>query len=1248
MKRYAIAIMIALAALSAGCATTKHSQGAWTSWPTSEQTQAELATVIDQIAKGDFENAEKTLTPALRASSPTAAYLHAEIAAFRALNSTAIARFTDFLTTYPEDPLATAAIIRLKMISGYSVEPLDFDKLKNIRTTDPYAAAHLTVLQNSAMRNAPNQETLSHPTALPLVKWSWIGPFTGYLMTGFDTPQPFDNDPKLADSYTVGPRTLVPFKYVPENRTPMAANVTGIYAAETRIASDIDQEIMLTVHGAHFYTVFVDNAPVLTRDVSDFGQNSTLASKFTLPAGEHLLRLRIALSPSANVTSLIRLWLTPQNGLDTLRELDDTSGVLPDSSVVRSISRFDNGHVLGDASSATSDMLQTWIAAPIAISDGNAQLADHILSEALKKHPNDVISKFWLAMRYTADKDLAPALRSEKSIAELKALFQDAPQFALAHENLILEYMKQKQPRAALETFADLKPNMPETADQAEILSSLAKSLSWTEFAEKFTHDAATRSPNACSLAAKEVDYQRLHNTHIAFDSLPSTIQSCPNVIRAYAKSEGNAVQNHDWLDEIQKLSDKYPNNASLRMEAINIRASKDPQGAIRQFDDLLDGVARGYYPPFAAENALEFIDSLRAQGLQSDADNILKKLAETFPNDEIYQNMLWQHTQTRPFEDLRIDGMKIIQEYAAKDHDDAGSSVMLLDYAATRIMPNGTKLGLTHQISRVLSKEGKNEIGEIYLPDAASVLKIRTIKDNTFEVFEPETILYKQSTTAPNLAVGDYVEVEYLTFDGPVSNVTPRAVTDAFYYGTNSSPMLRSEYIFEYPKDANVTIVENGPKDQIKKSCAPQGDYIRCTTVRENIPVFIPEPQNSSPNELIPNIQVYYNYDWNTVISSLAETISRQTRMTPYIQKYYEKLGVPESNSTWEHARAIYDSVIDSIHESESVRNTDEDSATNTVTRGIGSRMVTLKALYDLAGFESYFALVRSVAAMKGSETLPAQYDNSYATMLIVETEKGPAYVQPSEDYVPFDYLGNDFQNQTVIPLNGREQYLSRTNDKEAMRALINISYDISADGTAKAKSEEIIQGTRALVMRNFLTMFKHDPDKAELVVENNLANSYGRVALTRLENQNLDDKNQPLILQYDFDIPNFADESDNSLNIISKIFAYNLVAQLAQLAPEQRKYPLIVTNDILSARTLTFHAPENFTWDLSTIRDVSIDTQFGKYSRQSHLDGKDLKIAEKIELLPQRVETEDYAAFRNFCLSVDEAQKIIISAHH
>lgn len=1248
MKRYVIAIMIALAALSAGCATTKSPQGAWASWPAAEQAETNLSAVIELVSNGELETAESKLTPDIRANSPAAAYLHAELAALRALNATAIARFTDFLTAYPDSPLASAAVVRLKMLSGYSIEPLSFDKLKTVHLPEPYAAAHLAVLQNSAMRNAPDQSTLTHPTAIPLVKWSWIGPFSGYLLTGFAAQQPFDSDQKLADSYTVSGKTLLPFKYAPENRTPMAASIPGIYAAETRIASDVPQEVMLTVNGTQIYTVFVDNAPVLTRDIQDFGQNSTLAAKFTIPAGEHLIRLRIALSPSANATSHIKLWLSPQNGLETLRELDETSGAIPDKSVVKSVTRIDNTRLLGSAESATGDLLQTWIAAPIAIADGNAQLADAILAQALSKHPDDTISKFWLAMRYATDKDLAPALRSEKAIAQLKDLSKDAPQLSIAHSNLMLEYMKQKQPRLALETWADLKQHLPETADQAEIMNALAKSLSWSEFAEKFTHDAAKRSPNTCSLAAREAEYQRLNNSYVAFDALPKTIQACPNVIRAYAKTEGNASQNHDWQAALIKLSDEFPNNAPLRMEAINLRASSDPQGAIRQFNDLLDSVSRGFYPPFAFENALEFIDRLRAQGLNTEASQILAKLADTFPNHEIYQNMRLQQDLSRPFEDLRIDGMKVIREYAANEHDDAGSSVMILDYAATRITPNGTKIGLTHQISRVLSKEGKNEIGEIYLPDAASVLKIRTIKDETFEVFEPEAILYKQSTTAPNLAVGDYVEVEYLTYDAPISNVSPRAVTDAFYFGTNSSPMRRSEYVFEYPKDANVQIVENGPQDQIQKSCAPKGDYIRCTTSRENIPVFIPEPQSSSPNELIPNIQIYYNYDWNTIIASLSETIARQARMTPYIEKYYQKLGIPESKSTWEHARAIYDSVLGSIHESESVRNTDDDSATNTVTRGIGSRMVTLKALYDLAGIESYFGLVRSVTAMKGSETLPAQYDNSYATMLIVETEKGPAYVQPSEDFVPFDYLGNDFQNQQVIPLDGREPYVSRTNNKEAMRAKIDISYDISADGTAKAKSEEIIQGTRALVMRNFLDMFKNDHDKAELVVENSLANSYGRVSLTRLENQNLDDKNQPLVLQYDFDIANFADEDKDSLQIISKIFAYNLVAQLAQLSPDQRKYPLIVTNDMLSARTLTFHAPDGFTWDLSTIRDAAIDTPFGKYTRQSHLEGNDLKIAETIELLPQRVEPEDYAAFRNFCLSVDEAQKIIITAHH
>ena len=259
---------------------------------------------------------------------------------------------------------------------------------------------------------------------------------------------------------------------------------------------------------------------------------------------------------------------------------------------------------------------------------------------------------------------------------------------------------------------------------------------------------------------------------------------------------------------------------------------------------------------------------------------------------------------------------------------------------------------------------------------------------------------------------------------------------------------------------------------------------------------------------------------------------------------------------------------------------------------------------------------------------------------MLVVETEKGPAYAQPSEDYVPFDYLGLDFQNQQVIPLDpNREIFQSRSENLEELSSSIQIEYNLNEDGSASAKSKEIMRGTRALVMRNFLNTLKNDEDKSKQVIQNSLANSYGRIELTRLENENLDDKNKPLTLYYDFDIASFAGTSDNKIEILSKIFAYNLVKQYAQLPT--RKYPVLINSDTLSQRTLLIHAPEGYTWDSETLTDIDIHTPFGRFTRHTQIRGKDLELNESIQILPQRVEVKDYPEFRNFCLAVDEAQR-------
>ncbi len=1265
MKKIAIIVAISIAALTSGCATTSvnHSHDVWQTWGTDSEMSPKLNEVVNMMAAGEIVQAEQELTRMAGKSDPSADYLRAEVAFIRGEYGVSLDRFADFVALYPDNDLVTAALSRMVNISQNTVERLNWEKISSLRVQEPYAQARLIVLQNKAMRGAPNAPSLSHPSAMPLVKWHWVGPFSSYYYTGFNDIQPFDGDDVLAGKYEYEGRKIEQFQYPIENVMTMAAGKSGIYAAETRIRLDKTTELLLTVQGSQFYSVYIDGKKVLTRDEKDVGRNSILASAFTLTEGEHNIRLRLGLNVSGNSVRHLLAWISPLDGnmADTgLLELDEVSGEIGSKKNVKNVERIDIKSVLGtETSFLPSNAFQAWTSGAMAVADGNAQLADVALNAALKKNPDDQIAKFWQALRYRNDADLDPAVRSEHVIRTIREVGAAAPQMVAALEILMAEFLRQGQPKPALDIWLERKDYMPDNADFYVLAKELAQNIGWTEIAEDYIEKAASKAPDSCRQMAAALKLEARKHAYTSYDALSETLRSCPQIIQFYASLEGNdspekvmsdgAVKNvgkDRWLQAMRELASKYPNDTSLRLEALNLRAQDDPEGAAADFIQLLTDTSTGYYTNISADKTLELIDRLRASGKDSVALRVIDKIIESYPVSEIIRNLEWYLKQERPFADLRIDGMQVIKDYLAQEREDAGSSVMILDYAATRIAPDGSKLGLTHQISRVLSKEGKYEIGEINLPDAASVLKIRTIKDGTFEIVEPETIAYKQSVSAPNLEVGDYVEVEYLTFDHATANDS-RAVTDIFFYGSEQSPLVRSEYVVEYPQDWAVDIIESGPKNQINMECHPVDAYVRCTAKRENIPVFIGEPNTASSLDLIPSVAFYHQFDWNTVRRSLQETIEKQTRQTPYIEQFYKKIGVPEGDSVWTHARAIYDQVIASIDESESIQSGHDDSATNTITQGIGARSLALKALYDVAGIPSYFALVKSVASPENSDKLPALYNNSFATILVVDTEKGPAYVQPSEDFIPFDYLGLDFQNQTVIPLDmTRDIFTSRVDDTEQLRGEIDIDYVIGPDGAAQAKATEVMRGSRALVMRNFLNTVKNDTDKSEQVIQNSLANSYGRIALTHLEHENLQNNNKPLTLHYHFDIANFADKQDNKLNVISRIFAYNLVNQFAPLPHSERKYPVVVMSDMISKRKLTFRAPAGYSWNLSTLHDLDIATPYGKFSRHTKLDGAALEVSEMIEIKPQRVSLENYPEFRRFCLTVDEAQRTIISA--
>ena len=1278
-----MAICMAVSGLATGCATTHSSQQAiWSGWQIEKPRQSPSSSTqlaIEKLARGSLNEAEDALRRAI-AEAPKAAdlCLYAEIAALRGDFKTAMARYISAYNRQDLGDFEAIVLARLMMISAQTVTPLPWDEIKQWRAIHPYSMARLVTLQNRAIRQNQITEFYSANGAIPLTQFKWVGPFSPYPYAEFDDPMPFDGDLRLKDAYDIDDANaqLTSFRYAPGVQTPMPASKQGIYAGETVVEVANPGSYLIVVEANQYYALSVDNSELLRRGPEQTGKDQLLAVELKLDKGMHSIRIKLGLQPNSNNNSPVLAWMIPvkvdkskessNQDRASIAEISDdeaarggmaTSSAAPElvgkvvdiDSVIAT--RQGDGAIYGfDPSNA----LMAWYGAALAIADGHAEKADAILHSRLEKAPDDVVAQYWRALRYRYDADLATSLRHEKAMHIWHELVEKAPEITAVASAMIAEMIQQNQPKEARLLWNTHRSQLPNTADTALLESRVAQTLDWSGFSEKRIKDAAKLEPNSCSTVSLAIKNATNRHQYTAFEDLSPQARRCPAVIRSYAQREGddNANATDKWTKALATLAKAYPNDERLKVSTLLMRAESGDPNVTSQIIDFLDEVKRGIYREPDTESLLAIVDTLRAKNKTDDARRILAKLVDLMPNDEMIQNLAWQIDSKRPLEHLRKDGIATIRAYLAARQNapepEAGASTLILDYAAMQIAPNGAKLGLTHTISRVLSKEGKNAVGEVYLPNSATVLKVRTIKGDTLETIEPESIDFKSSITAPNLAVGDFVETEYITYEPPISAYASRAVSDAFFFASDQTPILHSEFVVEYPSAWNAKIVEAGPAGNIERSCTSRGESTTCTFLRKNSPAFVTEPNAPTEFDLIPNIHLYYAWGWPEIKRALRESIARQTRQTPYIQAYVDQIKFDnDESSSWKKAQIAYDFVLNSIRESDATHTSDSDSATQTITRGSGSRLITLKAIYDALGLTNYFAFIRAVGAPQQSANLPAQYESFYGTLLVVETEKGPAYVDGSEDFIPFDYLPTSFQGQSVIPIDDKiEPFTSRRDDIASMQPTIEIAYEIDESGAATAKASETMRGGRGLSMRGFLTSLKGDDTRTHLIIENSLARNYGRIHLTNLAIDALDDHNAPLTLHYDFDIASFAATDGNMLDINSNIFAYKLVDQFAKLPASTRKYPVIIGGDVLSSRTLSLKAPEGYTWNAQTLHDVDIDTPFGKFSRKLTLDGDKLQLRESIELLSQRIETAQYADFRNFCLAVDEAQRTMIRA--
>ena len=150
----------------------------------------------------------------------------------------------------------------------------------------------------------------------------------------------------------------------------------------------------------------------------------------------------------------------------------------------------------------------------------------------------------------------------------------------------------------------------------------------------------------------------------------------------------------------------------------------------------------------------------------------------------------------------------------------------MVLDRAVTRVFPTGAVMALTHQIVRVDSKDAIDRWGEVAVPAGAELLTVRTHKRDG-STREPEEIAGKETISAADLEIGDFVEWEYLETHAPSAAFAPGFLGERFFFQSFEAPLARSELVVIAPAALTLEIDERAGAPRAEGRLAADGTRV-------------------------------------------------------------------------------------------------------------------------------------------------------------------------------------------------------------------------------------------------------------------------------------------------------------------------------------------------------------------------------------------------------------------------------------
>jgi len=381
---------------------------------------------------------------------------------------------------------------------------------------------------------------------------------------------------------------------------------------------------------------------------------------------------------------------------------------------------------------------------------------------------------------------------------------------------------------------------------------------------------------------------------------------------------------------------------------------------------------------PHDPQRRLRLADAQAAAGQATAARETIAALLAARPDVPEVQRAARALGVPLPLDDFRVDGRAIIRAFEAAAVRYTAPAVMVLDRAVMRILGGGAVMTLTHQIVRVDSKDAVDKWAEISVPAGADILTLRTHKrDGTTR--EPEEIAGKETISAADVALGDYIEWEYVETHPPSSAFGPGFLLDRFFFQSFDAPMARSELLLVSPPgvDLELDARAGAPRPQTRTAV----DGTRVTSFQAvGVPQLFAERAAVPAIEYVPSVRASSGVGWTRWARYLGEEFHDAIRSSPEIREQARRLAAQVPGGARARAAALIDWVTTHIEAGDELA----DPASFALARGRGSRTTLVLSLARELGIPARPVLARSRLVADAGAATPAQELDDFADALV------------------------------------------------------------------------------------------------------------------------------------------------------------------------------------------------------------------------------------------------------------------------